>query len=146
MNDPLLVRGVETIGDLNRQVENFLRLQRLARDALLQRLAFQELHHDEVLAFMRVDFVDGADVGMIQGGSSLGFPLKPLQLVSVLGHSFAEELQGDEPAQRGILRLVDHTHAAATELFQDLEMRNSLADFGHRSLRRGNSSTAVTAT
>ena len=85
-----------SIRDLNREVENLIRLKRLAEDALLQRLALQELHGNEVLPLMLVDLVDRADVGMIEGGGRLGFPLKPFQCVTVFGYCFRQELQGDK--------------------------------------------------
>ena len=48
-------------------------------DPLIERLAFEQLHDNEALIAMLSDFVDGADVRMIQcrGGTSL--PLKSLQ-------------------------------------------------------------------
>jgi len=55
------------------------------------------------------------------------FALKAFQGLAVLGKMFGEELQGDEPAELGILGLVDHTHAAATQLLEDAVMRNALA-------------------
>jgi hypothetical protein len=40
-------------------------LQWSAGNTMIQRHAFQELHHDERLAFILRDFVDSADVGMV---------------------------------------------------------------------------------
>ena len=42
----------------------------MAVDLLIQALAFQQLHGDEVLAVALFNGVDGADVGMVQAGSS----------------------------------------------------------------------------
>ena len=51
MNDTLGVSGVQRVGNLNGQVEQSLVVQRPAcNDAVLECLAFQELHHDEGLA------------------------------------------------------------------------------------------------
>ena len=47
-----------------------------AGDAMLQRYAVQKLHDDEGLAVCVVDFVDGADVGMIQRRGGLRFALE----------------------------------------------------------------------
>jgi len=41
----------------------------MIQDAIAQRFALQQLYHDEVLAILLPDFVDGANVGMIQRGS-----------------------------------------------------------------------------
>jgi hypothetical protein len=48
-------------------------------DAVLQRQAIQELHHDEGLAFVLSNLVDGADVGMVEGGSCTGFAAETFQ-------------------------------------------------------------------
>ena len=39
-----------------------------------------------------------------------------------------QEFEGHLAAQPGVFRLVDHTHATATELLQDLVVGNGLAD------------------
>jgi hypothetical protein len=53
MDDALGVRGVESVGDLNRQVQQFVRLKRLASDATLEGLPFEQFHHDKWLPFSR---------------------------------------------------------------------------------------------
>ena len=67
MHDALGVRGAQRIGDLDSQVEQFIDVQRLSRDALPQRLAFQVLHGHERPAVGLADIVQRADIGMIQG-------------------------------------------------------------------------------
>jgi hypothetical protein len=61
------------VGDLNCQSEQNLNIDGPPRDLMLQCHAVQKLHGDERLAVLVVNFVDGADVGMIQRGSCLGF-------------------------------------------------------------------------
>ena len=48
-----------------------LGLHAVARNTVLQGHAVQKLHGDEGLTIVLADFVDGADVGMVQGGSGL---------------------------------------------------------------------------
>ena len=67
VNDALLVRRIQRVGDLDRQVEQRLNLERLAFDQVPEGLPFQQLHGNEWLAFVLADFVDGADVGMVEG-------------------------------------------------------------------------------
>jgi hypothetical protein len=43
-----------------------------------------------------------------------------------------QELQRHQPAEFGVLGLVDDAHATATELFYDAVVRNRLADHGRR--------------
>src|SRR5271154_3288368 len=45
----------------------------LSTDTILQRYTVQKLHGDKAHAVLLTDFVDRADIGMIQGGSSAGF-------------------------------------------------------------------------
>jgi hypothetical protein len=56
---------------------------------------------------------------MIQGRSRARFPLKPFQGRLVIRVFVGQKLQGNRPAQAGVFRLVDHTHAAAPQYLQD---------------------------
>ena len=89
------MRGIEAVGDLDCQIEDFIRAERLSLNPVLERVAFEELHRNEVPAFMLVDVVDGADVGVIQCGGCLGFALESLKGMAVSGQLFGQELQGD---------------------------------------------------
>ncbi len=51
--------------------------QRAAREPIGERLALDVLHRDEVLAPVLADFVDGADVGVIERGSRLRLTHQP---------------------------------------------------------------------
>ena len=120
MHDSPGVRCVQCIDDLDAELQHLLGLHRLARDTLLQRLALQQLHDNELLAFVLANVVDGANIGMIQGGGGTGLAPKALQRLGVAGKLLGQELEGDHTAQAHILGLVDHSHAAAAELFQNL--------------------------
>ena len=82
-------------------------------DCVLERLSFQKFHRDERMAILFADVVDRADVRMIECGSSTGFPAKTFEGLGILSDIIREELEGDEPAQFGVLSLVDDTHSAA---------------------------------
>jgi hypothetical protein len=71
------VRRVERVRNLNPQLQHLLKRQRLARNAVLERGAFHEFHRNKGLAVVFADFVDGANVGMIQSGSSLPLTVEP---------------------------------------------------------------------
>ena len=43
--------------------------------------------------------MDGADVGMVQGGSSLASRWKRLESLGILGHVVGQEFEGNEPVQ-----------------------------------------------
>ena len=95
---------------------------------MLQRRAIQKLHGDERGAVLFVNFVDGADVRMIQGRGRLSFALKAFEGLRVSGHVVGQELQRDETAEFDILGLVDHAHTTAAEFFDDAVMGDGFAD------------------
>ena len=92
MNDAFGMRGVERVGDLDAQREQSFYFQRSASDAVLESQAVQILHGDEGLAMLVVNFVDGADVGMIQRGRGLGFALKTREGLWISGDFVGQEL------------------------------------------------------
>src|SRR6516162_2978348 len=69
-------------------------------------------------------------MGMVQSGGGAGFTLKALQSLAVLGKMFRQKLQGDEAAELGVLGLINHTHAAATQLLEDAVMRDRATNHG----------------
>jgi len=67
MEDAERVRRLETVCDLNTDREHQLDACRTARDQQIQRLAGDELHHDISFFACFADFVDGADIRMLDG-------------------------------------------------------------------------------
>jgi len=107
-----------------------LGFHRTPADAMLQRQPVQKLHGDERVAVLIVDFVDRANVGMVQRGSSLRLALEAGQSLSVFSDLVRQELQGHEAMQFYVFSLVDHAHPATAELFDNAVVRNGLADHG----------------
>ena len=83
VNDPLLVRGFERLGDLLRDRQRFVDRDRATRDALGQVLALDQFHHERGDAAAFFEAVDGGDVRMVERGEHLGFALKSRQPVVV---------------------------------------------------------------
>ena len=71
MHDALGVGGIESVGDVDRRSQQGLSFQRLAVDAVPQGYAVEILHDDEGVAIVLVNFVNRADVGVVEGGSRL---------------------------------------------------------------------------
>ena len=65
---------------------------------------------------------------MIQGRSRLRFALEPAEGLRVFRNLVRQELQGDKAVQLYVLGLVDHTHPATAEFFDNAKMRNGLAN------------------
>src|SRR5712692_5508787 len=99
---------------------------------MLECLALEILHGDEASAVMLANFIDGANVWMIQSRSSASFTAKSFERLRVFCEVFGQKLEGNEAAQLQILRLVDDTHAPATEFFEDAVVRDGLANHGQR--------------
>src|SRR5882672_7437266 len=128
MNDALGMSGVERIGNLNANFQDVVQFYGSISDHVLQGCAVEKLHHDEGLAVLLVNLVNGADVGMVQRGGSLGFALEAAECLRIFGNVVGQELEGNEAAELQVLSLVDHTHASAAELLNDAVVRDGLAD------------------
>ena len=103
-------------------------IHRTVADQVLQSVTVEVLHGDERLAVLFANVVDGADVGMVEGGRGLGLTPETLQSLAVLGHVFGQELESHKAMQPGVLGLVDDTHPAAAQLLDDAIVRDGLAD------------------
>jgi len=128
MNDTGGVSGIEAVGDLDAPIEEGFGVERAAVDVVFEGLAVEKFHGDEVAAFEFVDFVDGADVGMVEGGGGLGFALETFERLSVASEIFGKKFEGDETAELGVFGFVNDAHAAAAEFFEDAVVRDGLAD------------------
>src|SRR5215831_18737416 len=128
MNDSLAMGRVQRISNLDAKRQNHLRIERAPRDTLFQSHPFQQLHGNERLAVLFADVVNGADVRVIEGGSSLGFALKAGERLGIAGYLIGEELEGNKTVKPSIFSLVDHAHATATELLNDAVVGDGLAD------------------
>ena len=98
--------------------------------SVLEGYAVEELHGNEGLLAVLADFVDGADVGMIEGGGGARLAAKTLQSLGIAGEIVGQEFERDEAAECGVLGLIDDTHAAAAQLFENPVMRYGFADHG----------------
>ncbi len=93
---------------------------------MFERLAIEKFHGDEGFAVLLADIVDGADVGMIEGGGGLGFALEAGESLRVFGDVVGEELERDETVQADVFSFVNDTHAAAAEFFDDAVVGDGL--------------------
>lgn len=128
VNDLLLVRGMETVGDLASNVERLSESERTALDRFLQALALDELQGKEGFSLRFVNFMDRANVGMTERGGCFRFPFKSLAALLVLKQVSGQEFQRDGALELGVFGLVNNTHAAFAELADDAVMRDGLTD------------------
>ena len=130
MDDAFGVRGVERVGDFDAEIEQRFHIEGPAGNAVLQRHAVEKFHDDEGASIVLADFVDGADIGMIQRGSGAGFAAETFERLRIADEIFGKKFKGDEAAEFGVLGFVDDTHASAAEFFDDAVMGDGLADRG----------------
>ena len=96
---------------------------------MLERHAIEKFHGDEAqAAFAFADFVDRADVVVIQRGGGAGFAAKAFECTGIGGDVVGQKFERDESAERQVFGFVDDSHAAATEFFDDAVVRDSLAE------------------
>ena len=77
---------------------------------------------------------------MVQGRGGTRLALKAVAEPGVVSKVFRQKLQGNETAKASVLRLVNDTHAARAQLFQDTVVRNGGAD--HNCMVNGYCKTA----
>ena len=81
-----------------------------------------------VLVLLLANFVDRANVGMIEGRSGAGLAAETFERLRVARDVIRKKFQSDEAAKFGVFRFVDDAHAATTEPVDDAVVRNCPAD------------------
>ena len=116
MHNACGVRGVERVGDLDRQRQSGLKLQGFSRDPGPQRRPIKKLHGNEDMAILLANFVDCADIRVIQRRRRLRFTPKAAQCLRVFGHVVRQKFKRHHPIETSVLRLENHPHAARTDV------------------------------
>jgi len=120
MDDPLLVRPLERIGDLGRVAQHLLRRQRAALQALGQRLALEQLHHEVVDPVLGPHVVERANVGMVEAGDGAGLALEALPERGVGSEVGGKDLDRDGALEPRVARAVDLAHPTRPQRREDL--------------------------
>jgi hypothetical protein len=130
VNNAFRMSGIQRIRHLDRDLQQLIKPQRTAGNTVLQRLAIQKFHGDEMLALIFVNFVDRADVGMVQRRGRACLALEPFQRSAIAPHFLREEFERNFAAELFVLGLVNNAHAPAAKFLNDKVMRYGLADHG----------------
>jgi hypothetical protein len=88
VNNTFGVGRIQRVGDLDGEREKGLHFYRSAGDTVLQSHPVQKLHGNERTTVVLADFVDGADIWMVEGRSRTCLPAKAFQSLWVLGQVF----------------------------------------------------------
>ena len=130
------MRGGQSTRRLLTQGEYLRRGEAVVGEIELERLASQQLHYQVRLSVLFADVVDGADVGMVQGGRRPGLAQEALMgkvdpgVRSAGGRRTAgarigaekavgDELESDFAFESGVQRAINVTHTAGANLFYD---------------------------
>jgi hypothetical protein len=89
-------------------------------------MSFQQFHSDEGSPVGLVDFVNGANVRVVQRRCGLGLPLEPAEGLRIVGEFVGKELQGNMATESQVFCLMHHTHAPTADPAQDAVMGNRL--------------------
>jgi hypothetical protein len=95
VDDAALVGHGEGVGNLLRDADRLVNLERPVLEFLLERLALDQLHHDAGRPVDLLEAVDLRDVRMVQRSEDLCFPLESGKAVGVSGELLGEQLQCD---------------------------------------------------
>ena len=83
MDDALVVRGRQGIGDLPRDGEDFGDADAPRFDAVRERRSLHQLQHERGRGALLLDPVDAGDVRMVERGQHPRFALEPREAVGV---------------------------------------------------------------
>ncbi len=120
MDDPLAVRLAQRVRDLGAEPEHVGERQRSFREPILERLAVDELHDQEVDAALAPDVVQRADVRMVERRHRARFALEPLAPLHIVRQRSRQYLDGDGSIEARVARFVDLAHPARAERREDL--------------------------
>ena len=107
MHDPLPVRLVQGICNLNGNLKSLVEWECALLQSLCQRLPVEILHDQKVDAVLLTDIEDWADVWMAEPRDRLRLSLEPLLEIRVIGHMLGQDLDGDGAVQAGVTGFVD---------------------------------------
>ncbi len=116
MDDALVMRGIEGIGDLDAEVEHSVEPEALMEDAAVEGVALKQLHGNEVATLFPAHGINSADIGVIQRGGGARLKEKTIERGGVAGEGVRKEFKRDTAMQVEVFSLIDHPHAAGTKL------------------------------
>ena len=120
VDDPFAVRHVDGTSQGLDERGRLARRPGLAIQPVRQTAALDPLQGQERPAFVAADLVDLHDVGVLHSRRQLRLQPEP-QLLGGRGELAGQHhLQGGQPVQAAVPRLVHHPHAPATDLAQDV--------------------------
>jgi hypothetical protein len=107
MDDALLVRGLEGLGNLLRNRQRLINRDGPLRNTVCERGPFNEFHDERMNARGFLEAVDLRNVRVIQGRERLRFPLEPRQPLGFVRKRVGQNLDGNLSTKIGVIRSAD---------------------------------------
>jgi hypothetical protein len=119
VDDALLVRGLERVGELPHDRQRLVHRHGVLRDAVGERGAVHQLHDERLRRRRVLDAVDRTDVRMIQLGERSGLALEAGEPLRVLRQRCWQHLERDVAIQLGVAGAIHLAHSARANLRGD---------------------------
>ena len=127
VNDPLLVRSGERLGDLSRNRQGFGERNRPLRDAIGQRRPFHEFEHERRHVAGILESVDGRDVLMVERCEHVRLALESRCAIDTADARVADDFQRHVAMELGVARAIDLPHTAGAHERDDFVRAESRA-------------------
>ncbi len=127
MNDALVVRGGEGVGDLRGQSQRIVGRDRPALDPIGQGLTLEQLQHEVVDVVVVADVVQRADVRVIEVRDHPGLALEALPGLRLIGKMPRQYLDRDHAVETCVARAVDLAHSPLADLLDQAVVGQHLA-------------------
>ena len=128
VDDPLLVRRFEGLGDLLRDRPRLVYRDRTLPDSIGQRRPLDQFQDQRGYAAGLFQPVDAADVWVIQRRERSRFPLESSDPLRISEEGVRKDLDRHIATKLRVVRSVDLTHAAGPEGGEDLVRADTGAD------------------
>ena len=128
MDDALLVRGLQGVGDLSRDIDRLVDRQRAVLEPLGERRSLDQLERRAPNGARLFDTVNPRDVRVIESGEHLCLALESRKSIRLRRHAFGKELDGDIAMQLRVAGPIDLAHSAFAQLVQDAIRTNGLVN------------------
>ena len=106
----------QSIGDLQGDVERLGQIKAITFDFFRKHFAVDILHRNERKIAFIIDFVNRADVGVIEPGSGLGFAKEASDPFAVFTEFSRQNLQSNFAIELRVLRQIHFAHPALADL------------------------------
>ena len=110
----------ESVGDLDRDLQQTLDWHAAGTNQIDEALPFHELHAQQELVGILLDTVDDCDVRMVERGQDPRLSPKAFAPSGAVREPVSDDFQGDQSIQARIARPIHLAHAPGSQLAEDL--------------------------